>query len=203
MTINSNSKESQLWEQFWITHGLNQNQIAFTNILGDESHIQQIEEILDDNRIRVFGVVVRKVDKIMHGMELGTAGMHNQIAQWTKKGFMKALLDILHKKRFQVYLTSDHGNIEAIGMGSPREGAVADLRGERVRIYSNLSLRSEVKKKFPDAIEWPAVGLPEGYFPLLAPNRHAFVTKNERIVGHGGITVEELLVPFVAVQWRC
>ena len=203
VAINSNSKESQLWVQFWITHGLNQNQIAFTNILGDESHIQQIEEILEDNRIRVFGVVVRKVDKIMHGMELGTAGMHNQIAQWTKKGFMKALLDILHKKGFQVYLTSDHGNIEAIGMGSPREGAVADLRGERVRIYSNLSLRSEVKKKFPDAIEWPAVGLPEGYFPLLAPNRHAFVTKNERIVGHGGITVEELLVPFVEVQWRC
>ena len=29
-----------------------------------------------------FGLVVDKVDRIMHGMQLGSAGMHNQVRQW-------------------------------------------------------------------------------------------------------------------------
>ncbi|MDK2897291.1 MAG: hypothetical protein PWP04_1411 [Candidatus Atribacteria bacterium] len=136
----------------------------------------------------------------MHGMELGAAGMHNQVWQWGKQGFMRALLSLLHAKGFQIFLTSDHGNIEAKGIGRPLEGSVADLRGERVRIYSNSRLRAQVKKTFPESLEWPSIGLPENYLVLIAPGRTAFVPKGETIVSHGGISVEELLVPFVQIS---
>jgi hypothetical protein len=133
-------------------------------------------------------------------MELGTAGMHNQIRQWAGQQFMAKLLDLLFEKGFKVYLTSDHGNIEAKGCGRPAEGMVADLRGVRARIYSDPSLRRQVKERFSEAVEWPTVGLPEDYFPLLASDRMAFVHKNERIVSHGGVSVEEVIVPFVEVE---
>ena len=133
-------------------------------------------------------------------MELGTAGMHNQVRQWAQQPYMNTLLDLLLNQEFHVFLTSDHGNIEAEGFGRPAEGAVADLRGERVRVYSDMVLRSRVKERFPAALEWDAVGLPEDYFALLAPGRKAFVREADRTVSHGGISIEELIVPLVQIE---
>ena len=44
-------------------------------------------------------------------------------------------------------------------------------------------------------------GLPAGYMPLFAGGRTAFVPVGEQVVVHGGISVEELLVPFVKVKY--
>ena len=150
--------------------------------------------------IRALGLVVDKVDKIMHGMELGAAGMLNQVRQWTEEGFLAGLLDVLFDGDFAVFLTADHGNIVAEGHGRPAEGVIADLRGERVRVYSDSILRSRVKGRFPRAIEWPALGLPEHYLALLAPARTAFVREGKRIVGHGGISLEEVVVPMIQIE---
>lgn len=109
-------------------------------------------------------------------------------------------MDVLFDHDFDVFLTSDHGNIEAEGCGRPSEGAIADLRGERARVYPDQVLRSRVKEQFPDAIEWPTLGLPEDYLALLAPGRSAFVREGERIVGHGGISLEEIVVPMVQIE---
>ena len=111
-------------------------------------------------------------------------------------------LDLLLDRGFRVYLTSDHGNVEASGCGRPAEGAVADLRGERVRIYSDAVLRGKVKERFPAALEWGTVGLPEDYLALLAPARQAFVQEKQRTVSHGGVSVEELIVPLIQIERR-
>ena len=148
------------------------------------------------------GLVIDKVDNIMHGMELGAAGMHNQVRQWARQGFMSGLIDILLDQGFQVLLSSDHGNIEATGCGRPKEGAVADVRGERVRVYPDDLLRAVVKERFPDAIEWPSFGLPDDYRALLAPHRKAFIRDGKTIVGHGGISIEELIVPLIQIERR-
>jgi len=87
-------------------------------------------------------------------------------------------------------------------VGRPREGATAELRGERVRVYSDPRLRDQIKERFPESLEWPPVGLPEDYLALIASNRAAFVRAGERFVGHGGISIEELLVPFVQIDRR-
>jgi hypothetical protein len=97
-------------------------------------------------------------------------------------------------------MTSDHGNIEAKGCGRPTEGAVADLRGERVRIYPDTVLREKVMDVFPTASEWDPIGLPDDYLALLAPSRQAFVPEKQRIVCHGGVSLEEIIVPFVQIE---
>ncbi len=144
--------------------------------------------------------MVDKVDKIIHGMELGTAGMHNQVGQWAKQPYLSTLLDLLLDRGYRVYLTSDHGHIEAEGCGRPAEGAVADLRGERVRVYPDAALRSKVQKRFPTALEWDPIGLPEDFLSLLAPSRQAFIQQKKHTVSHGGISVEELIVPLARVE---
>ncbi len=200
-SIHTTDKEPSLWMQFWADQGLTQQEVAYAKGLGDGT-LSSVEELITHPKTRVAGLVVDMVDKIMHGMELGTAGMHNQVRQWAGQPFLANLIDLLLDNGFRVFLSSDHGNIEAAGCGRPAEGSVADLRGERVRIYSDPLLRGQIKSRFPDAFEWPPVGLPEDYLPLLAPGRSAFVRESERLVGHGGISLEELVVPLVQIERR-
>ena len=192
-------REASLWARFWAEQGLAAQEAGYARGLGDDLP-DGIRELLSRPKIRALGLVVDKVDKIMHGMELGTAGMHNQVRQWAEEGFMAGLLDTLLDGGFAVFLTSDHGNVEAEGCGRPAEGAIADVRGERARIYPDAALRSRVKERFPDAIEWPGPGLPEDCLALLAPGRAAFVREGERIVGHGGVSLEEVVVPMVEIE---
>ena len=198
-SILSTEKESALWSQFWADQGFTPNEVVYLKGLGDGS-LEPVSEALSHPRARVAGLVVDKVDKIMHGMELGTAGMHNQVCQWAKQPYLSTLLDLLLDRGFLVYLTSDHGNVEAEGCGRPAEGAIADLRGERVRIYSDAALRNNVKKHFPAAMEWGPIGLPEDYFALLAPSRQAFIQESMHTVCHGGMSIEELIVPLVQID---
>ena len=198
-SIHTTAKEASLWTQFWGNHGLAPHEVGYAKGLGD-GPLDGVRELGSRPKLRALGLVVDKVDKIMHGMELGTAGMHNQVNQWANQRFIAELLDVLFDYGFDVVLTSDHGNIEAEGCGRPSEGAVADLRGERARVYPDQLLRSHVKEQYPQAIEWPAVGLPEDYWALLAPGRSAFVGEGERTVGHGGISIEEVVVPMVQIE---
>ena len=200
-SIHTTDKEPALWTQFWVDQGLTQQEVSYAK-LQVNGDLESMEEIAPWPKTRVVGLVIGKVDKIMHGMELGIAGMHNQVRQWARQPFMAKLFDLLLENGFHAYLTSDHGNIEAVGCGRPAEGTLADLRGERARIYPDSLLRGQVKARFPDATEWPPIGLPEDYLPLLAPGRSAFVREAERLVGHGGASLEELVVPFVRIEMR-
>ena len=197
-SIGGTGREESLWTQFWADQGPSPRSAAYAKGLGD-GPLDDVGGLVSRRGVRAVGLVVDKVDKIMHGMQLGTAGMHNQVRQWAQDGFMAGLFDLLLDSGFAVFLTSDHGNIEAEGCGRPREGAMAEVRGERARIYSDTTLRARVKADFPDAVEWPAAGLPEDYLALLAPDRSAFVGVHERIVGHGGICLEEVVVPMVEI----
>ena len=198
-SILGTDREPSSWRQFWEDQGVPSRAVDYAKGLGD-GPLDRVGEILSRTDIRALGLVVDKVDKIMHGMELGTAGMHNQVRQWAGEGFMAGLLDLLLGDGFSVFLTSDHGNIEAVGGGRPSEGVVADVRGERARIYSDTVLRSRVREQFTDAVEWPAIGLPEDCLALLAPARTAFVRRGERIVGHGGASLEEVVVPWIEIE---
>ena len=196
-SIHHTNKEEALWRLFWADENI--AGVGYMKGLGDPP-FDDVAATVEPPSLRVVGLVVDKVDRIMHGMELGTAGMHNQVRQWAALGHFATLLDLLFAGRFRVFLTADHGNIEAAGCGRPNEGAVADLRGERVRVYSDEGLRRSVAERFPEGWQWPADGLPGGYLPLLAPGRSAFVGEGERVVAHGGVCLEELVVPFVEVE---
>jgi hypothetical protein len=198
-SIFSTGREASLWEQFWVDHGLASHEIAYLKGLGDLPTLKAVEETLSEPKLKVIGAVVDKVDRIMHGMELGAAGMQSQVRQWAAEGFLTALLDLLLSDGFVVFLTADHGNVESVGCGRPNEGVTADIRGERARIYSDPVLRANVAARFPAAISWKPNGLPEDFLPLLSADRSAFVSEGYRTVAHGGITLEETIVPFIRV----
>ncbi len=200
LSIHSTSSEEKLWKRFWENYDLSRFDVAYQRGLGDGNALDLLDEIIQSDRTRIVGLVVDKVDKIMHGMQLGAAGMHNQIKQWCQGGFLTTLIGRLLDYGYKVWLTADHGNIECHGKGRPSEGGIAETRGERVRIYPTPELRSHVAQSFTFAHEWQPIGLPSKYFPLVASGHDAFVDYKDSIVGHGGISVEEVIVPFVKFE---
>ena len=201
-SINSTGSEGNLWKQFWEGVGVPRPDIAYQRGLGDGDVAGVLEANIHPGKTRAIGLVVDKVDKIMHGMQLGAAGMHNQIKQWCQGGFLGSLIGYLLDHGYQVWMTSDHGNIECRGKGRPAEGVIAETRGERVRVYPTPELRSQVAGDFTFAREWQPVGLPSDYFPLVAGGSDAFVNPGNSIVGHGGIAIEEVIVPLVKFERR-
>ena len=201
-SINSTNSEGKLWTQFWEGQGLSRLDVAYQRGLGDGDAVDILDSIIHPGKTKAVGLVVDKIDKIMHGMQLGSAGMHNQIKQWCQGGFLTSLVAQLLEYGYDVWLTADHGNIQCDGKGRPSEGVIAETRGERARVYPSSELRSQVAASFPFAHEWPPIGLPANYFPLVTGGHDAFVNQGDTIVGHGGIAIEEVIVPLVKFERR-
>ena len=201
-SINSTDREEKLWQQFWMDNGLSRPEIAYKRGLGNGDISKDLDETVNPGQTKAVGLVVDMVDKIMHGIQLGAAGMHGQVAQWCQGGYLGKLIDCLLDHDYDIWLTSDHGNTECEGKGRPSEGVLAETRGARARVYQTPELRSRVASAFTSACEWEPVGLPDNYFPLVAGGRDAFETLGNSIVGHGGITLEEAIVPLVRFERR-
>ncbi|MGE3406425.1 MAG: BREX-3 system phosphatase PglZ [Pirellulales bacterium] len=197
-SLATTSKEKNHWLRFWEDQGVQRTSVDLVTSL-EGPNDPKLDIALGNARLTVLGIVWNKVDDIMHGMQMQTAGMHNQVRLWASQGHLQQLLIRLQQEGFVVYLTADHGNVTATGIGNPREGVLAETKGKRVRVYDRNEFLEEVASKFPDSLRWPNYGLPPARFVLLPGNLKAFTESGDAIVSHGGIALEEVMVPFVAI----
>jgi hypothetical protein len=198
-SIHTTSSEPKAWQQFWHDQGLEKPQVYYEKSLGTDD-VEALIDRLSDRRLRAVGLVINTVDDMMHGMQLGAAGMQKLVKLWGENGYLNRLIEALLVKGFSIHITSDHGNVEAVGSGKINEGAIAESRGERTRVYETETLRDTINIECNDAIKWPPIGLPNNYWPIVMKGRKAFVGIGENIVGHGGIAIEEVIVPYVTIK---
>lgn len=197
-SLETTSKERTHWLRFWEDQGVQRSGVELvTNLDGPAD--PRLESALSNPRLSILGVVWNKVDEIMHGMMMQTAGMHSHVRLWASQGHLQQLLGRLQHEGFAVYLTADHGNVTATGIGNPREGVLVETRGKRARVYDRPEFREEVAARFPESIRWPNFGLPSARHVLLAGDLKAFTDEGDEIVAHGGIALEEVMVPFVGI----
>lgn len=200
-SIHNNQKEQKLWNEFWIEHDLKLEQIQYTNIMGsNKNDLDNIVDQIANKSISVFGIIIRIIDELMHGSIMGTTGFLKNIQLWCEQGIFIKLLNELLKEDHTIFITSDHGNVFSKGIGRITEGKLAETKGERVRVYNQEQLRDRANNERPETIKWSTIGLPPHYFPLFAPNRKAFIREGEETITHGGLSIEELIVPFVRIE---
>ena len=197
-SIEVTSKEPSLWARFWQDHGLRPSEIYFQKGLKNTGQLIELEEVISRPSTKVVGLVVDMIDEIVHGAMLGKRGIAGQIKAWCETGFVEKLVRLFADHGYQIYLTADHGNVDAEGIGRLNQGAVSEVRGERVRTYRSESLAASVPAEI-DAFRFDSAGLPPDFLPVYADTRGAFVPKGDQIVAHGGASVEELIVPFVKI----
>lgn len=205
-SIETTAAEYSLWKKFWMNEkGLTDQMVGYKSGL-DNNLLENINDILNKPKLSVLGLVISKIDTIMHGMRVGKRGMHSNIKIWLQSGDLSQLISELLNNGFQVFITSDHGNTEAKGIGEPRQGILVDEKYKRARIYSGdggQNFREEAFHEFPESIKWPiGIGLPHDKYVLMPKASRAYTDKGKTVVTHGGLSIEEIIVPFVEIRRR-
>ena len=137
-----------------------------------------------------------------HTMDKRFCHLHLHTTHSLLDGFTKIpeLVKSVKEMGMDAVAVTDHGNISARGMGSPNEGVLVETAGKRARIYDNPSFRDEARSQFPATLTWPGIGLPPDRYVLLPSGLGAFTSEGKEVVSHGGIALEEVVVPFVRLN---
>lgn len=190
-TLHTTSAEPRRWNAFWVDHGLDQRDVAYHKTLGATP--DDVPALAGT----AIAVVVNAVDEILHGAEvLGDTQVAASVDLWARTGFLQRLVSDASRLGYEVWITSDHGNIPTLPGPVPREGQTVEAAGTRVRTYPNTTLRQK-------AAEFGTIWDPPGLTgmtlnPLFAAGRRGFHTSGVR-VSHGGTSLDEVIVPFVKV----
>lgn len=201
-SIDSTYRESQHWSTFWQDHGLHEQAVRFVRPQGDgESTHSVLQRLLDaaEPNVTALGGVIGFIDQSLHHVVRGMPGLHAIVDEWADSRELSVTVDELLHRGFAVFVTADHGNAFGRGIGKPNVGVTAHQRGERAHIFRNESFLENTAAQYPGAIKWPQIGLPSDYFPLLAPHGACFIPESKESVSHGGISIGEVMVPFVRI----
>jgi hypothetical protein len=199
-SIERTDKEESLWKTFWQNEGVNPNEVMYRRALRQVDQLDVLDADLTHRRPKVLGLVIDEVDDRLH-KERSKKDVAMWIGNWLTTGFVDRLFSLLLDKGYHIYLTADHGNVESTGVGRPNQGVIAETRGERVRVYRSEPLLAESAAAYPATVRLDIAGLPANFMPLFAGGRTAFVPEGEQVVVHGGVSIEELIVPFVKISY--
>lgn len=214
--------EERAWEAFWRRQALPPEGSSYArlpDVVGAD-----YPTAIASRRTRALCMISTVIDDIVHGATQGAAGVHAALTVWLSPNaeqrqnveaadsgvtagalqqrsvWIERLIDLLLVEGYTVTITGDHGHVEAIGVGNPREGVLASTRSKRTRLYSSLDLAQNAATRLPDTMIIDNGWLrPQGVFPVVALRRSAYAIQGERVVTHGGLTVEEMIVPLITL----
>ena len=99
-----------------------------------------------------------------------------------------------------MYITADHGNTLCRGIGkAPQTGVVTATKSRRMMVLKNIADKEMLFQKY-GMIEFPKAYLPKEYDYLVCKARESFDNKGQTVMSHGGITIDEVIVPFIKIK---
>ena len=194
-SISTTAEEPKLWTKAWKDY--------CTPLYLKNSGKGKAEDVLNEivPNTRVVGIVINTIDDLMHGTLLGSHEFYERIKIWMGNHFLKDLIDGLLKMGFGVWVTADHGNIEAQGTGTIKTGKLAETKGSRTCVFISEILRNQFVKENKHAMAWNSSLLPDEEFSvLIAKGATSFSKDGENGIVHGGISIDEVMVPFVKID---
>jgi len=202
-SIDSTSAEERHWKAFWENRGWRRDRVGLVKHRQDEpetTFIDRVGSAITEQRTECLGIVLNSLDRLVHGAGPDESVLNAAVEQWAQNGHVSSLVRLLVDHNFTVAIASDHGNVQAHGIGRPKLGSIPDSRGQRAIVFPDDNTLAEVHEAFPETIRWPGHGLPDEMRVLLASGRNAFVSESGSIRTHGGASLEEILVPFIKVS---
>ena len=109
------------------------------------------------------------------------------------------LINELLQQDFNVYIVSDHGSIFSNGNGLNVSKELFDIKAKRYLITDNKMLLNEYKTKTKNSILIQFKNIIGNEYLLLLSHNEMFGSRNESGLTHGGISIEEVVVPFIKV----
>jgi hypothetical protein len=182
--------EEKLWKNYWIEKGLNDFQIKY-------QHENTILEALEP--VNKFALVFKDLDEKMHS-STDYKDLLRLTENWIERSQITKVIEELLQKGFKIFLTTDHGNIQARGwrglkgrekLGTNKSGS----RSERHIEYTEKWLSDDFIQNNPELADSVVMEEQAIYFK----NDLSF-SRKETLVTHGGAHILEVLIPFIEIS---
>jgi hypothetical protein len=201
-TVHTTGAEEKHWKAFWEERGWRRDRVGYIKHREGEHEsalIDRVRDAADAGRLECLAVVVNSIDRLVHGVGPEGNVLAAAVRQWAENGHIVSLLHCLVERGFDVGVCSDHGNVEAVGVGRPDLGSVPEDQGQRAIVFGDAATLGTARARMPETHVWPGPGLPPSMRVLLPRGRGAFSTAGGRLRTHGAASIEEVLVPFIRV----
>jgi hypothetical protein len=136
-------------------------------------------------------------DKRGHGINPPLDSIEEAVYVWAGKTPLREVIRAGLQNGYRVILTADHGQVECRGIGRPKVGVLPDSRSKRVLLFDNKA----VCESFANACSSPfhPANLSANVWPLFAMGFGSYDIEGSEAVSHGGMSLDEVLVPVVEV----
>lgn len=186
----STNKEKEEFVSSLINSNLAKNNIEYCRCRDYNTDI-----IRSDTKYVAF--IINEIDDIMHGQKQGRKGMFNDITQMSKEVKLKNMAKELLKKGFDVYICTDHGNTQCKGIGKINNGVDIETKSHRMLVVKDYG------KNYDNLINYSSKHyLNKDYQYFICKTGESLDNKGEVVINHGGITIEEVIVPFIQIKKR-
>jgi hypothetical protein len=187
----NNSKEEQLFRDYWKAHGYQNYQIGFNRInLTDPSANLDIAD-----SVEVLGIVTNDLDEMMHGAFIGNIHLKQSTELWLEKSSFINQIKRLKLSGYKIFITTDHGSVEATGIKNlklvDKVGAIK--RSKRHIHFANENMLANFLEQNS------TLDLGTRNTSVFLKNTEAFTTESALVVTHGGSHFWEVLVPFIEI----
>ncbi len=144
------------------------------------------------------GMIYNLFDDIAHGMKFTAKSRSKDlyfdaIQKYLSEANIENELFLLIDDGFKIYFCSDHGCVLSEGNGKKIDKYPIDKAGKRATIVKKSILNDFMEEQ---KYQIPFI---DDKIAILAHNRTIFSNRNSVELSPGGITLEELVVPFVEV----
>ncbi|MHA1169106.1 MAG: PglZ domain-containing protein [Candidatus Hodarchaeales archaeon] len=199
-TFKTTSAEKRLWTRYWEGKGINGNQIEY--MIKVEEQLSSASGILDDDNAMRVAFIMNSIDEIVHASCDITNFNWNDMIKIIRNKLIPEVFIPLMKKAMEngwtIYITSDHGNHKIFSKSEDKkDGVLTELKGQRCKIFENLNLvqSNQSKRTFQ-----PLNVFPDGYVIISSEYGSSF--GSSKGWGHGGVSWDEMMVPFVKYGGR-
>jgi len=184
------ANEEILWKKYWNAKGINDFEIRYNH---------ETINLLNLDYIKRFAIVFKDLDEKMH-----SSTDYNDLLKltenWIERSNIISVIDELKKAGFTIFLTTDHGNIQAKGwrglkgrekLGTNKSGS----RSERHIEYTEKWLSDEFITNNPELKDSVVMEDQAIYF-----KSDLSFSNKETLVTHGGAHILEVLIPFIKIN---
>lgn len=150
--------------------------------------------------VRCAAVIINDIDDMVHGQKQGRIGMFNDVGVMAKQRKLADMTRRFLKAGFDVYITADHGNTTRRGMGKLMgTGVEMETKSRCMLVLKGFADKDGLKEKY-GLLEFPKTYLPKEYDYLICDVGDSFDAKGEDVMSHGGISIDEGIVPFIKIK---
>ena len=187
----TNRTEGDLFKKYWIEkHQKQSYQVSYEAIRNNE----RIEVPSSD--ITVAGFVTNGLDELMHGNILGYEQLFINTKLWIEKSCICDAVKELRNAGYEVYISTDHGNIEAelnlkLTAGQKTVMLSKSKRFVQFDTEEQAILFIENNKEYHLGNKDKSV-----YFR----DTNGFGSSGEKVITHGGSHILELLIPVGVIK---